>query len=223
VSSALAKFDARYPAPLLGVDEVGTGAIAGPVYAAGVVLPEDREVVRALCAAGLRDSKQMTSAGRENVARFMEENLVWCSIHSASVREIEELGQNFVLRRLFRAILDDARRGPCPKTVLVDGNPRSDIGKVTFMPKADSLSLAVAAASVIAKVTRDRVMRKLAEGFPAYGWEVNSGYPTARHLEALDLAGVSVHHRRYTKPVSAALRRLREEASGSPSRASSGA
>lgn len=179
---------------IAGVDEVGRGPLAGPVTAAAVVLdpgsiPE-----------GLNDSKQLSAKRRD---RLYDE--LWKKAHvgigHATVEEIDRLN---ILRAahlaMERAV---AELSPPPDHLLIDGNmiPRGLGLPSSAIIKGDAQSLSIAAASIIAKVTRDRIMTDLAQQFPGYGWETNMGYPSAAHKAALFCNGVTPHHRRSFKPV----------------------
>ncbi|WP_111732940.1 ribonuclease HII [Roseovarius amoyensis] len=181
-------------APIAGVDEVGRGPLAGPVTAAAVILDPAR------IPAGLNDSKKLTARRRE--ALFPEILAVAeVSIAHASVGEIDQIN---ILRAshlaMVRAVSGLSRR---PGLVLVDGNMVPD--DLTLPARAvvrgDALSLSVAAASIVAKVTRDRIMRDLAQQFPGYGWETNAGYGSKTHIAALQNLGATPHHRRSFRPV----------------------
>ena len=182
-----------------GVDEVGRGPLAGPVTAAAVILnPAD-------IPQGLADSKTLTSARRDRLFAVIIERAE-VSVAHATVQEIDELN---ILRAshlaMQRAIAGLARAPDhaLPDHVLMDGNliPKGLSLPATAIVKGDTKSLSIAAASIIAKVTRDRMMVDLAQQFPAYGWDQNAGYPTAAHLAALKTHGVTPHHRRSFKPV----------------------
>jgi ribonuclease HII len=177
-----------------GVDEVGRGPLAGPVVAAAVVL-DLRNIPE-----GLNDSKKLTARRREALtAALMDAAEV--SIAHASVAEIDHLN---ILRAshlaMTRAIA--ALPGP-PDHVLVDGNmlPEGIIPAAQCVVRGDTLSLSIAAASIVAKTWRDAHMRDLAQQFPGYGWETNAGYPSKSHRQALQNLGVTPHHRRSFKPV----------------------
>lgn len=197
----LGAFDARFLPPVLGADEVGTGSWAGPITVAAVVLPADREILRALEAAGLTDSKRMNRGSRDRLFAAMEEHCVWYTVHSVAARELDVIGQGPCLNRLFEQVIYDGLRGPCPKTCLIDGSPRPVPWKPVFIEKGDTLSLAIAAASVVAKVHRDRDMILMDEYYPGYGFANHVGYGTAEHLEALKRLGPCDLHRRSVKPV----------------------
>lgn len=177
-----------------GVDEVGRGPLCGPVTAAAVVLDPLN------IPGGLNDSKKLTAKRRE----ALYEVLMQCaqvSIAHATVEEIDEIN---ILRAshlaMERAVAGLKRP---PDHVLIDGNmiPRGLTIPASAVIKGDAKSLSIAAASIMAKTCRDRLMVDLAQQYPGYGWEKNAGYPTAVHLKALQNLGVTPHHRRSFKPV----------------------
>ncbi|MHA7887664.1 ribonuclease HII [Roseicyclus sp.] len=181
-------------ARVAGVDEAGRGPLAGPVSAAAVVLdPGDLP-------AGLNDSKTLTAARRaalfDEIHAKAEVSLAW-----ASVEEIDRLNIRAASLLAMRRAVEGLRS--LPEAALIDGNacPEGLPCRGVTLVKGDALSLSVAAASIIAKVARDRVMVQLAAEFPGYGWEVNAGYPTASHRAALQHLGVTPHHRRSFRPV----------------------
>ena len=177
-----------------GVDEVGRGPLAGPVFAAAVVLNPNH------IPAGLNDSKKLSAKNRNLVLDDILKHAD-VSIASASEREIEQIN---ILQAshlaIVRAVNGLQQR---PDHVLVDGNlvPR-DLGiSATALVQGDARSVSISAASIVAKVRRDLVMCDLGQQFPGYGWDKNAGYPTAQHLKALQDLGVTPHHRRTFKPV----------------------
>ena len=179
---------------IAGVDEAGRGPLAGPVVAASVILSAER------VPSGLQDSKKLTAKTRVDLtAQLMVSAVV--GIGEASVEEIDMLN---ILRAshlaMCRAV--DAL-SQTPDHVLIDGNmtPRDLSVPSTTIVKGDSLSLSIAAASIVAKTRRDAIMWDLAQQYPGYGWETNQGYPTKCHKEALQNLGVTPHHRRSFKPV----------------------
>ena len=179
---------------IAGVDEVGRGPMAGPVTAAAVILnPAD-------IPDGLADSKTLTAARREAIAKCIHDRAE-VSIAHASVEEIDEIN---ILRAahlaMVRAVDGLARR---PHHVLIDGNhlPSELAPDATAVIRGDSKSLSIAAASIVAKVCRDALMVELAQQFPGYGWETNAGYVTRMHKEALQARGATPHHRRSFAPV----------------------
>jgi ribonuclease HII len=179
---------------IAGVDEVGRGPLAGPVFAAAVIL-DPKHIPN-----GLNDSKKLSAAKREILLKVIMEHAE-VSIASASEREIETIN---ILQAshlaMVRAVHNLKKR---PDHVLVDGNliPRNLEIPATALIKGDSRSVSIAAASIVAKISRDFVMCDLGQQFPGYGWEKNAGYPTAQHLKALQDLGVTPHHRRTFKPV----------------------
>jgi ribonuclease HII len=179
---------------IAGVDEAGRGPLAGPVVAAAAVLDAGN------IPPGLDDSKKLTAARRE--ALFAA--LLACAqigIGQASVEEIDSLN---ILRASHLAMLRAVAALPEPPDhLLIDGNlvPRDPPCVATAIVRGDALCLSIAAASVIAKVTRDRLMVDLAQQYPGYGWDRNAGYPTAGHRAALLRLGVTPAHRRSFRPV----------------------
>jgi len=199
------EFDQQYPRPVLGMDEVGTGCVAGPIYAAGVVLPQEPALLEALQKAGLRDSKRCTKPTIERIVRMLDESCVLYFIAGADPRTIERYGNGGVLRRMFAALHNRFRLTACPKTTLIDGASPGRLGfRHKAVVKGDDKSLTIAAASVLAKAARDRFMASLPEA-AIYGWGDNAGYPTRLHREAMYEHGLSEHHRRNTKTVEALL------------------
>jgi len=179
---------------LAGVDEVGRGPLAGEVVAAAVMLDPHRPID------GLRDSKKLSVSRREELAQvIMERALAW-SIASASVDEIDELNiLQASLLAMHRAVqaLD-----PQPEYVLVDGNrlPRWHYASQAIV-RGDDRVPAIAAASILAKVHRDRALIDLETLYPGYGFAAHKGYPTPTHLQALQTLGVTPVHRRSFAPV----------------------
>jgi ribonuclease HII len=172
-----------------GVDEAGRGPLAGPVVAAAVILPEN------CCIDGADDSKKLTLARREALSREILARALGVGIGAASVREIDRmnilqattLAMDRALRNLSRA----------PEHVVVDGLPvRGLPWKHDAVVDGDARIHSIACASIVAKVCRDRLMRRLATRYPAYGWMTNVGYGTRGHLQALREFGASPHHRR---------------------------
>lgn len=179
---------------IAGVDEVGRGPLCGPVTAAAVILnPDD-------IPEGLNDSKKMTAKKRDALYDEILAKADCCIAH-ATVQEIDEIN---ILRAshlaMTRAI---AGLTKAPDHILIDGNmiPKGLTTSAEAVVKGDGRSLSIAAASIIAKVARDRIMGDLAIEFPGYGWEKNAGYGTKQHLEALRALGVTPHHRRSFKPI----------------------
>jgi ribonuclease HII len=182
------------PADLAGVDEVGRGPLAGPVVAAAVILDPRRPI------AGLKDSKRLSPARREALAaQILEQALAW-SLGRAEVEEIDRI--NILQASLLAMQRAVAGLGRIPGLVLVDGThcPRVD-GPVRALVKGDTLVPAISAASIVAKVSRDREMVVLDARYPGYGLAGHKGYPSRQHLEALQRLGVTPIHRRSYAPV----------------------
>jgi ribonuclease HII len=189
-----------------GVDEAGRGPLAGPVVAAAVVI--DRRRLRGELRYTLDDSKVLGRDVRESCCRAlfdaMRRGAVRIGVGAASAGEIDRIN-------VLRASLVAMRRavmalGVVPDIALVDGNVPPPLPcAVKTVVKGDALSLSIAAASVVAKVTRDRIMRALAPRYPGYGWESNVGYSTAAHFAGIRQFGVTPHHRRSFEPVRLAL------------------
>ena len=173
---------------ICGVDEAGRGPLAGPVYAAAVILPRD------LVIEGLNDSKKLTEKKREELFDVITARALAYGIGSASEREIDEIN---ILQATFLAMRRAIEAMPVrPDLALIDGNRDSDFGvRSETVIRGDSLSANIAAASILAKVTRDRVMERFAEEYPVYGFEVHKGYGTKRHYEALRAYGPCPIHR----------------------------
>ena len=177
---------------VVGVDEVGRGPLAGPVTAAAVRLDPTRIPM------GLADSKALTAARRE--ALYAEIVAVAeVAIAHATVEEIDSLN----ILRASHLAMERAVAGLGADHALIDGNliPRGLACPATAIVKGDAKCLSIAAASIVAKVTRDRIMVDLAQQHPGYGWEANAGYPTKEHLQALLNLGVTAWHRRSFRPV----------------------
>lgn len=181
-----------------GVDEVGIGPLCAAVVAAAIVLPPELDPSTL---AGVRDSKLVHNpAERERLAELVRTTAVRVGVGAASPREIERLNVRGATRLAMERAL--ARVAPFDH-VLVDGTPHRglDPRRFSFVVDGDALCLSVAAASLVAKVTRDRLMRLLAARYPVYGWERNMGYATADHLAALREHGPTPHHRQHYRPV----------------------
>ncbi|QCO55676.1 ribonuclease HII [Pseudorhodobacter turbinis] len=185
---------ARGATCIAGVDEVGRGPLAGPVTAAAVRLLPGKVPV------GLGDSKALTAKRRDALFDLIMD-MAEVSIAHASVEEIDEIN---ILRASHLAMVRALQGLPTPPDfALIDGNllPRDMPCAGQAIIKGDALSLSISAASIVAKVTRDRMMVGLAQQYPGYGWDRNAGYPTKEHQSALLNLGVTPHHRRSFKPV----------------------
>lgn len=178
-----------------GVDEAGRGPLAGPVVAAAVVLPADTRAVP-----GLRDSKVLTPHARDRIALRVRRRALAVAVAAASVREIDRFNiRQATILAMRRAI---ARLPLPPDHILVDGLPLPELLlEHDAIVDGDARCQSIAAASVIAKTVRDRLMGRLAAHYARYGWETNRGYGTADHLAAIALHGPTPHHRRSFEPV----------------------
>ena len=176
---------------LAGVDEVGRGPLAGPVVAAAVVLHEGCGVAEA------RDSKKLSTIRREALAREIHDCARAVGVGAASVREIDRLNIAAATALAVRRALGALRtQGAPPDWIVVDGRPMGRLGlDHDAVVGGDDRVHSIACASIVAKVCRDRLMRRLAQRYPAYGWARNVGYGTAEHMAALRSFGPSPHHR----------------------------
>ncbi len=184
-------------AVVAGVDEAGRGPWAGPVVAGAVILDAAR--LSPALEGGLDDSKKLSPAKRETLLAVLEAE-ARIGVGLAEVAEIDSMN---ILQATFLAMARAVEAlGRRPDMALVDGNrePRL-VCPVRCVFKGDSKSLSIAAASIAAKVTRDRIMAGLAETFPGYGWETNAGYGTKAHLSALERLGVTPEHRLSYAPI----------------------
>ena len=188
------EFDAAYrdsiAGLICGVDEAGRGPLAGPVYAAAVILPPNPEIP------GLNDSKKLTEKKREALFPIICETAIAYSIASASEEEIDRFN---ILQATFLAMRRAVEGlNVSPDLILIDGNqtPPGLVVPSQTVVKGDALSASIAAASVLAKVSRDRYLLQLDEQYPQYGFKQHKGYGTKAHYEALSQYGVSPVHRR---------------------------
>jgi len=199
------RLESQHDMPVAGVDEAGYGPWAGPVMAAAVILNINTMPSSLLDA--LNDSKKLSKPKREalfTALYSLNAQTCWIGVGEASPEEIDKINvREANLKAMARAIDSLELR---PKTVLVDGinAPNIEIPCHKII-KGDSLSLSIAAASIIAKVTRDKLMTKLALKHPHYSWEKNAGYGTKAHQEALKKYGITPYHRKSYKPIKALL------------------
>ena len=172
-----------------GVDEAGRGPLAGPVCAAAVILPPNVEIP------GLNDSKKLTDKKRRELFPVIKDMAIAYGIGYASHEEIDEIN---ILQATYLAMERAlAQLSVKPELALIDGNRAKDFGlPVRTVVKGDSLSASIAAASVLAKVSRDDLMLRLAEEYPQYGFEIHKGYGTKAHYEAIRAHGPSPVHRK---------------------------
>ena len=179
---------------IAGVDEVGRGSLIGPVYASAVILKKECDIKK------LKDSKKLTRKKREILNKYIKKNSYW-SIASASKKEIEKLNiLNATLLAMQRAIKKLKKK---PKLVLIDGNriPKMKNYDLKYVIKGDQKVPQISAASIIAKVSRDNLMKKISKKFMKYQWIRNCGYGTRDHLSAIKKFGITKHHRKTFKPI----------------------
>ena len=181
---------------MAGVDEAGRGPLAGPVVAAAVILDDKKRIL------GLNDSKVLTPLQRDKLYDKIREKALCCAVGMASVQEIDELNIFHATMLAMKRAVEALRLKPVK--VLVDGNrlPKLDVLSEAIVD-GDAKIKSISAASIIAKVTRDRMLLELHAQFPQYGFAAHKGYSTPEHLEALRVHGPCVHHRRHFAPVAA--------------------
>ena len=178
-----------------GVDEVGRGSLIGPVYAAAVIL--NKSINRKL----LKDSKSLTKTKREVLSRYIKKNSIW-AIGKSSVKEIEKINiLQASLLAMKRAIKKLKKK---PNLVLIDGNKLPEIKNYNLRSiiKGDQKIPSISAASIIAKVTRDKIITNLGKKFKGYYWDKNFGYGTKQHLKAIKNLGITSQHRKTFSPIS---------------------
>ena len=179
---------------IAGVDEVGRGSLIGPVYAAAVIFKKNIDKKK------IKDSKKLTKKNREILEKYIKRNSYW-SIGSASLREIEKLNiLNASLLAMRRAVIKLNKK---PSHVLIDGNriPKMKNYNLKYVIKGDEKIPEISAASIIAKVARDRLVTKMSKKFKKYDWDKNAGYGTKIHLIAIKKFGVTKHHRKTFSPI----------------------
>ncbi len=175
---------------IAGVDEAGRGPLAGPVVAAAVIVDQDNIIK------GIKDSKKLSKKQREDIYHHITSKYLWSVgiVGSSEIDEINILQATMKACGLAVSILEVKA-----DIVLVDGNMKFEDQRFLSIIKGDDKSISIAAASIIAKVTRDRLMDNLSDEFPEYKWHQNSGYGTKEHMEAIIKYGQSVHHRKSFK------------------------
>ena len=191
-------FEDGFKGVVCGIDEVGRGPLAGPVVACALVL--DRARVPQEILDQINDSKKLTAVKREYLFNKLHD-YSHISVAECSVEEIDTLNilqaSLLAMKKAFEGLREK------PFAALVDGNQAPKLGcKVQTIVKGDARSLSIAAASIVAKHYRDKMMSRFAVEFPHYGWEGNAGYGTAKHLKAIEIYGITPHHRRSFAPVS---------------------
>ena len=183
---------------LAGVDEAGRGPLAGPVVAAAVILDDQQPII------GLADSKKLTAKARERLYDEIRAKALCCCIAEASVEEIDEINILQATMLAMKRAVEGLRLKPA--MVQVDGNriPLLNVPAQAIV-KGDALVQVISAASILAKVHRDRLCSQLHEAYPQYGFDAHKGYPTADHVAAIQAHGVTPAHRRTFGPVKLAL------------------
>ncbi len=174
---------------LAGVDEAGRGPLAGPVVAAAVIFEKGKYIN------GINDSKKLTEKKREEL---FEQILTEALAVEVAIIEVDEIERLNILNATLKAMKTAVEKlNPKPEFILIDGNKKfeTSVPSETIV-KGDAKSFVVGAASIVAKVARDRIMRKLDESFPEYYWAKNKGYGTKQHIEAIKKYGVTEHHRK---------------------------
>ena len=180
-----------------GIDEAGRGPLAGPVIAAAVIL--DPATLPGMLLDGIDDSKVLTKSRREELFAALR-RYADIGIGGASAAEIDRINILAATLRAMGRAVDDL--GIVPDLALIDGNRTPELAcPATAVVRGDRASLSIAAASIVAKVTRDRIMAALARRHPGFGWERNAGYGTAEHKQALTRLGVTPHHRKTFAPI----------------------
>ena len=179
---------------IAGIDEVGRGSLVGPVFAAAVIL--HKSIDRKL----LKDSKSLSKTKREMLSTYIKKNSIW-AIGQASVKEIEKINiLNASLLAMKRAIKKLKKK---PQLVLIDGNKSPELQnyKLRTIIKGDQKIPSISAASIIAKVARDKKLTKLGKKFKGYYWHQNYGYGTKQHLKSIKTSGITSHHRKTFSPI----------------------
>lgn len=191
-----------YGSRVCGLDEVGRGPLAGPVVAGCVYIPPEKRGLPFI--SEIKDSKKLSEKKRTDLNLLIREHCIW-GIAECSPAEIDEMNILWASLKAMERALNAAAFEP--DAALVDGNhlPKTLPCPGYAIVKGDSLSTSIAAASIIAKVHRDRIMNDLSLQYPHYGWDKNAAYPTPEHLVALNIYGVTPHHRKSFGPVARAI------------------
>ncbi len=193
-------FEDKLGKRVCGIDEVGRGPLAGPVVAACVYIPDTLRTQDWI--SQIKDSKRLSPKKRETLFAYLTKSCPY----GISVLAVEDIDRLNILNATLKAMTESLLAMPENNTIdhiLIDGNkcPRDMPCPATPVVKGDGISTSIAAASIIAKVTRDKIMADLAQDFPHYGWESNVGYGAKKHIEAIHTHGVTIHHRRSFEPV----------------------
>tara|TARA_R110000868_G_scaffold410693_4_gene699782 strand:+ start:7265 stop:7879 length:615 start_codon:yes stop_codon:yes gene_type:complete len=173
---------------IMGLDEVGRGCLAGPVVAAGVIFKKGTKIE------GIRDSKKIPKRKREELANQIKERALFWTIKEGSIEEIDRLNILWSSLATMQKCVDEDEASP--DFLLVDGNRYlASLIPYTCLIKGDDRSMTIGAASILAKVYRDNLMKELGEKYPEFGWKTNVGYPTSQHKNALKKFGKTKYHR----------------------------
>ncbi|SHR15804.1 ribonuclease HII [Mycobacteroides abscessus subsp. abscessus] len=178
---------------IAGIDEVGRGPLAGPVVAAAVILPDDFQIL------GIDDSKKLTETKREELYELIRSKALSIGVGIIEAKEIDTINIYEATKKAMYVALNELHISP--DFLLVDAMKLTTPIPSEAIIKGDSKSISIAAASIIAKVTRDRMMKELAQSFPEYRFEQNMGYGTKEHIDALQLYGATPYHRRSFAPI----------------------
>ncbi|MEK3989553.1 MULTISPECIES: ribonuclease HII [Robertmurraya] len=178
---------------IAGIDEVGRGPLAGPVVAAAVILPDDFQIL------GIDDSKKLTETKREELYELIRSTALSIGVGIIEAKEIDTINIYEATKKAMYVALNELHISP--DFLLVDAMKLTTPIPSEAIIKGDSKSISIAAASIIAKVTRDRMMKELAQSFPEYRFEQNMGYGTKEHIDALQLYGATPYHRRSFAPI----------------------
>ena len=190
----LSKFEKEYYEKgykyIAGIDEAGRGPLAGPVVAGAVILPKD------CLLEGVNDSKKLSEKKREKLYDDIIENALACGVGIVDHTVIDEINILNATRKAMKLALENLKVKP--DYILIDAEKKVDTNNIPYLPiiKGDALSISIGAASIIAKVTRDRIMREYDKIFPMYGFEKHKGYGTKAHVEALKEYGPCMIHRK---------------------------
>ncbi len=180
------KLEQKYLSPVAGVDEAGRGPLVGPVVAAAVIIDQTKIID------GIKDSKKLNKKMREVLYDQITQHYIW----AVGIVHQDEIDAINILEATKKACtIAVVNLSISPATVIVDGNMKFEDPRFYSIIKGDNLSLSIGAASIIAKVTRDRLMTEYSREFPHYMWDKNAGYGTKEHLEAINLHGISPYHR----------------------------
>ena len=178
---------------IAGVDEVGRGPLAGPVVAAAVILPED------FFLAGLDDSKKLSEKKRQEFDEIIRREALAFSVSMINAIEIDEINIYEATKKAMKAAI--ASLNPKPDLLLIDAMKLDTPYPTESIIKGDAISISIAAASIVAKVARDQLMKELSLSYPAYGFQQNMGYGTKEHIEAIKQHGITSYHRKSFAPV----------------------